>query len=65
MGANLYGNAWNMEDYSIYCTADAPKLVLPQEIVTQTHDRVRDSMIRQLKEYGLSDAKVLEIKSAR
>jgi hypothetical protein len=42
-----------MEDYSIYRTEDAPKLQLPQEIVTQSHDRVRQSMIESYKKHKI------------
>lgn len=52
-GATVNGNPFQMEDYSIYRTEDAPKLQLPQEIVTQSHDRVRQSMIESYKKHKI------------
>lgn len=52
-GATVNGNPFEMEDYSIYRTEESPKVQLPQEIVTQSHDRVRQSMIESYKKHKI------------
>lgn len=52
-GATVRGNSLQMEDYSIYRTEDASKLQLPQEVVTQHHDRVRQAAIDAYKKCGI------------
>lgn len=46
IGANIYGSSLTMEDYSIYRTQQRPKRQLPQEVVTQRHERVRQIEIK-------------------
>lgn len=52
-GATVNGNSLQMEDYSIYRTEDSPKVQLPQEVVTQHHNRVRQAAIDTYKKYGI------------
>lgn len=52
-GATVSGNSLQMEDYSIYRTEDKPKLQLPQEVVTEHHNRVRQAAIDTYKKYGI------------
>ena len=63
MGATVNGNPWAMEDYSIYRTEHDE--LLPQEIVTQKHQELRENMIKQYRKYGLSQKDLDEIKSGR
>jgi len=63
MGATVNGNPWAMEDYSIYRAEDDE--LLPQEIVTQKHQELRENMIKQYRKYGLSQKDLNEIKSGR
>jgi hypothetical protein len=64
-GANMYGNPWAMEDYSIYRAENRPKTELSQAIVTRQHDRVRQNMLETYKKCGTSQKELDEIMSGR
>jgi len=65
MGATINGNPWAMEDYSIYRTADKPKIQLPQDVLTAKHQQLRENMIVQYRRQGVSEKDLDEIKSGR
>jgi hypothetical protein len=48
MGATVNGEPFAMKDFSIYRTEDKPKVELPQEFVTRSHDQVRQAMIPRM-----------------
>jgi hypothetical protein len=52
-GANVYGNPWAYEDYSIYRTEDKPKSELPQSVLTQRLFKQREAMIESYKKHGV------------
>ena len=64
-GATITGNPWQMEEVSIFRTQDAPKLQLPQEVVTAHHNRVRQGMLNSYRRAGLAmtDEEIERIKS--
>jgi hypothetical protein len=65
IGANMYGNPWAMEDYSIYRTEDNPKVQLPQVLVTRDHDKVREAMLDSYRKHGMPQKDIDEIMSGR
>lgn len=52
-GANVYGNPWAYEDYSIYRAQNRPKTELSQIVVTQNHEKVKQEMIENYKRHGI------------
>ena len=62
IGATITGNPWQMEDLSIFRTQDKPKVQLPQELVTEHHDRLRQNMLDSYRKYGYSEAELEAVK---
>lgn len=64
-GATVNGNPWAMEDYSIYRAENRPKTELSQWVITERHQQMREKMIAQYRQHGLSEKELDEIKSGR
>lgn len=50
-GATINGDPAMMEDYSIYITREPPVLLLPQEVVTLRHERIKAKWIHSQSLY--------------
>ena len=46
-GGTINGDPARMEDYSIYITQEPPVLLLPQEVVTARHERIKRLAVQQ------------------